>query len=155
MRIRVRSLASLSGLRIQRCHELWCSHRHGSDMVWLWSRPAAMTLIRPLTCELPYTVGVALKRQKIKKIYTYIERKARQCPHNPSIPEPSSLQASLKQESGHWPLETQAFPFLLPGSSPRMTGCYIVGNFPGRLGAQCHTRWDSLPTLPRVTFPTG
>ena len=24
MRLRVRSLASLSGLRIQRCHELWC-----------------------------------------------------------------------------------------------------------------------------------
>ena len=35
MRMQVRSLALLSGLRIQHCHELWC----GSQM-WLGSRVA-------------------------------------------------------------------------------------------------------------------
>ena len=48
------------------CHELWCSRRCGSDpaMLWLWYRPAAIALIRSLTWEPPYVVGVALKRQK-------------------------------------------------------------------------------------------
>ena len=54
MRLRVRSLASLSGLRIQHCRELWC-------------RPAAVALIRPLAWEPPYAAGVALKRQKKTK----------------------------------------------------------------------------------------
>ena len=40
--------------------------RHGSDLalLWLWCRPAAATSIRPLAWELPYAMGVALKRQK-------------------------------------------------------------------------------------------
>ena len=46
------SLASLSGLRIWRCRELWCSHRHSSDpaflWLWLWCRPAAVASIWPL-----------------------------------------------------------------------------------------------------------
>ena len=43
--------------------------RWGSDpvLLWLWCRPAAMALIRPLGWELPYAAGVALKRQKKKK----------------------------------------------------------------------------------------
>ena len=40
IRMQVRSLALFSGLRIQRCHELWCGvgHRHSSDpaLLWLW-----------------------------------------------------------------------------------------------------------------------
>ena len=70
MRTWVRSLALLSGLRIQRCRELWCKCRHSSDLVllWLWRRLAAVALIQPPTWELPYVVGVALKRQKKKKI---------------------------------------------------------------------------------------
>ena len=42
--------------------------RHGSDprLLWLWYRPAAVALIRPLAWELPYAVGAALKRQKGK-----------------------------------------------------------------------------------------
>ena len=49
MKLRVRSLALLSGLRIRGCHELWCSQRHGSDLawLWLWRRPAAIAPIRP------------------------------------------------------------------------------------------------------------
>ena len=38
-------------------------------LLWLWSRPAAAALIRPLTWELPCAMGLALKRKKkIKKI---------------------------------------------------------------------------------------
>ena len=36
-------------------------------LLWLWCRPAATTLIRPLTWEPPYAVSVALNKQKMKK----------------------------------------------------------------------------------------
>ena len=44
-------------------------HRLSSDLVllWLWRRPGATTLIRPLAWEPPYAVAAALKRQKTKK----------------------------------------------------------------------------------------
>ena len=59
MRLSVRSLASLSGLRIWRCRGLWCR-----SQTQLGSRrPAAVALIRPLAWEPPHAVGVALKRQ--------------------------------------------------------------------------------------------
>ena len=35
--------------------------------LWLWCRLAATAPIRPLACELPYVVGMALKRPKKKK----------------------------------------------------------------------------------------
>ena len=55
MRFGVRSLASLSGLRI----------RHGRE---LWRRPAAAALIGPLAWEPPYAAGAALqKKEKEKK----------------------------------------------------------------------------------------
>ena len=38
-------------------------------LLWLWCRPAATVLIRPLTWEPPYAMGVALKRQKEKVVY--------------------------------------------------------------------------------------
>ena len=46
--------------------------RHGLDLalLWLWHRPAATALLRPLAWESPYAMGVALekaKRQKKKK----------------------------------------------------------------------------------------
>ena len=46
--------------------------RQGSDpeLLWLWHRPAAIALIRPLAWEPPHAVGAALekaKRQKKKK----------------------------------------------------------------------------------------
>ena len=53
-RLRVQSLASLSGLRIWRCCELWC-------------RAAAEALIRPLAWEPPYATSMALKSKKRKK----------------------------------------------------------------------------------------
>ena len=42
-------------------------HRHGSDLVLLWHRPAAVALIRPLAWEFPYSTGTALKKPKKKK----------------------------------------------------------------------------------------
>ena len=40
--------------------------RRGSDpkLLWLWCRPAAVALIKPLAWEAPYAVGVALKKKK-------------------------------------------------------------------------------------------
>ena len=40
--------------------------RHGLELslLWLWCRLAAIALIPPLTWELPYATGLALKRQK-------------------------------------------------------------------------------------------
>ena len=44
-------------------------HRCSSDpaLLWLWGRPAALTPIGPLAWELPYAVGVVLKKKKDKK----------------------------------------------------------------------------------------
>ena len=44
--------------------------RCGLDLalLWVWHRLAAAALIRPPAWELPYAMGEALKRQKIKKI---------------------------------------------------------------------------------------
>ena len=44
-------------------------HRHGSDMVllWLWHMPATTAPIRPLAWDLPYAMGVALKKIKDQK----------------------------------------------------------------------------------------
>ena len=58
-RFQVRSLASLSGLRILRCCELWC-------------RPAATAPIRSLAWEPPYAAGVALKRRKKRRKEKYM-----------------------------------------------------------------------------------
>ena len=46
--------------------------RHGLDpaLLWLWRRPAAVALIRPLVWEPPYATGAALKKKK-KKINVY------------------------------------------------------------------------------------
>ena len=65
----VRSLASLSGLRIWRCHELWCR-----PQMWLGSvMPVALVKasgynsdLGTLAWEPPYALGVALK-DKTKK----------------------------------------------------------------------------------------
>ena len=38
-------------------------------LLWLWCRPAATALIRPLAWEPPYAMSMALKRQKKKLIY--------------------------------------------------------------------------------------
>ena len=69
MRLRVRSLASLSGLRILHCPELWCRLKMWlrSVLLWLWYRPAAVAPTGPLAWESPYAAGAALKKQTNKK----------------------------------------------------------------------------------------
>ena len=37
-------------------------------LLWLWRRPVAVALIRPLAWELPYATGVSLKSKKGKEI---------------------------------------------------------------------------------------
>ena len=66
-RTQVQSLASISGLKIPHCCELWCSLQ-----IWLGSlvavaKLAAAARIRPLAWELPYAAGAALKRFKKQK----------------------------------------------------------------------------------------
>ena len=53
MKLRVRSMASLSGFRIWRCHELWCRSTAVAPIAIAW--------------EPPYATGVALKRKRKKK----------------------------------------------------------------------------------------
>jgi len=63
MRSWVPSLASLSGLRMRHCRELWCR-----SQTRLWSCVAmAAVPIRPLAWEPPYAAGVALKSKKRRK----------------------------------------------------------------------------------------
>ena len=80
MRLRVRSLALLSGLKIWRCRELWCrlQTRLGSGVavaLVLAGVGAATAPIRPLAWEPPYATGAALKRQKKKKRFKKKKKK--------------------------------------------------------------------------------
>ena len=44
-------------------------HRHGSDpvLLWLWCKPVAIALIRPLALEPPYASGAAQEKAKNKQ----------------------------------------------------------------------------------------
>ena len=55
-------------------------HRCGSDLalLWLWHRPAATNLIRPLAWEPPYAADEAL--EKVEK--TKRENQVSRCSHN-------------------------------------------------------------------------
>ena len=59
MRMQVRSLASINGLRIQGCHELWCR----SQMPLGSCVAVAVALIQLLAWELPYAIPVSLKNK--------------------------------------------------------------------------------------------
>ena len=60
----VRSLASVSGLRIEHCYKLWgrLQTPQGPVLLWLWCRPAAAVPIQPLSWELPYVMDVATNK---------------------------------------------------------------------------------------------
>ena len=76
MGLLVRSLALLSALRssvAMSCRARRC----GSDpkWLWLWRKPAATALIRPLGWEAPYATGAAIKgkrQEKKKEIVLYL-----------------------------------------------------------------------------------
>ena len=67
MRMWVWSLALLSGLSIQHCHELWCRSQSSSDLALLWCRPVATALMRPIAWELPYAKRLAVKSENKKQ----------------------------------------------------------------------------------------
>ena len=73
MRLRVRPLALLSGLRIRRCHELWCRLqmrlRSGVAVAVAVVEAGGYSSapIRPLAWEPPYSAGVALEKAKRQK----------------------------------------------------------------------------------------
>ena len=46
---------------------LCCRCGSNPALMWLWYRPAAVSLIQPLAWELPYAAGAALKGQRKKK----------------------------------------------------------------------------------------
>ena len=75
MRTWVRTLALLSGLRVQHCCELWCrSQTWLTDLLLLqlWCRPAP---IWPLAWEPLYTMGATLKKGEKKKKEYWLSRK--------------------------------------------------------------------------------
>ena len=80
MRIRVRSLALVSGLRIWCCCELWC-------------RLAAAARIQHIACELPYAMDAALKSQKKKKKPTKKQKKT------PTNKKPQNKNNNENQEA--------------------------------------------------------
>ena len=55
------------GSGVARSCGVGCSHASDLVLLWLWCRPAATGLIRPLAWEPPYVTGAALKKQKQKK----------------------------------------------------------------------------------------
>ena len=69
MRFRVRSLASLSGLRIRAAVSCGISRRCGLDptLLCLWHRLEATDPIGPLVWEPPCASGAALEKGKKKK----------------------------------------------------------------------------------------
>ena len=80
------------------------------ELLWLWCRPVAATLIQPLAWELPYAMSVALKAKREKKekklqghfldsmVWIYL------------VPSPSFRNFKLQKVNGSSP------PSLSPGS---------------------------------------
>ena len=68
---RVQSLALLCALRVRRCCgcsvgcKVWLGS--GSDLAWLWCRPATTAPIHPLAWESPCATGAALKKKTKKE----------------------------------------------------------------------------------------
>ena len=59
-------------------------------LLWLWHRPAAIALIRPLGWEPPCAAGVALKKKtknKKRKILSAPPQQAPLCPHIGTTPK--------------------------------------------------------------------
>ena len=94
MRLQVRPLALLSGLRIRRCR---AGCRRGSDpaLLWFWHRPVATAPIQPLPWEPPYASGVALEKTKKKK------RKRESTTGSLNAPGPSRDRLSLTAPPPH------------------------------------------------------
>ena len=75
--------------------------RRGLDpaLLWLWCTAAAVAPIGPLPWELPYALGVALKRKK-KVIRTILEFSCGAAAGEKSAMLPEELVVTLQQEGG-------------------------------------------------------
>ena len=101
------SLASLSGLGTGCCCELWCR-----SQTWpqLWCRLAAATLIRPLARELPYAMGVALKKQTAT---TKTKQPLQKNPHKKQMfPSRHRLQFLVSNEMSYDSTKILLFPVI-------------------------------------------
>ena len=93
MRIRVRSLASLSWLRIQHCCKL--QQRSRMQLGFGVTVAVAVAPIWPLPWELPHATGVALKRKKKKSTNNKCWRRCRE-------KEPSYIVAGKVNWCSHY-----------------------------------------------------
>ena len=59
----------IKGSGVAMSHGVGCRHSLDLALLWLWHRPAATVLVRPLAKELPYAMGANLKKAKRKKNY--------------------------------------------------------------------------------------
>ena len=74
MRMLAQYLASLSGLRIQHCSQLWCRSQtrlESQVAVAVAQAGTRSSNFRPLAWELPYAISVALKSKLIIIIRVY------------------------------------------------------------------------------------
>ena len=94
--MRVQTLASLSGSGSVIAVSYGVGHRCGSNLalLWLWCRPAAVALIRPLAWEPPHAAGAALE-----KTHTHTHTKSLACSwFVPSEAGPSFSHVSQRAE---------------------------------------------------------
>ena len=98
--------------------------RHISDpaLLWLWRRPAAMALIRPLAWEPPFAMGVALEKTKTKR-----QKKKK---------KEKEMDFILKEKS------SMEFPLWLSGLKTRYCLCEDADLIPGL------TQWVKDLSLP-------
>ena len=77
MRTQVRSLACSVGWGYSVAMSCGVSRRPGLDLalLWLWSRPAAAALLRPLAWEPPYAASVALRQKCTWNFFSDIKLK--------------------------------------------------------------------------------
>ncbi len=85
MRLRVQSLALLSGLNDPESPQSEDRSRGAPDLVWLWHRLAAVAPIRPQDREPPYAMSVALKKKKSYLHFFFFLRlfRAKPAPYGP------------------------------------------------------------------------
>ena len=73
IRMQVRSLTLLSGLRIRRCHDLWCRLQTWSQICYCCGFGVGQQLIQTLAWEFPYAADAVLKSKKININFFYVE----------------------------------------------------------------------------------